>query len=74
MICTPRAGTISLDATIDIHEYLGERSILTLRRGRHSFQALTSAEGAWMPGENLTLHYRPEDIMVFDAESEALVA
>ena len=67
-------GTISFDATIDIHEYLGERSILTLRRGGHSFQALASAEGAWTEGDSLTLYYRPDDIMVFDAESEALVA
>ena len=74
LLCTPRAGTISFDAMIDIHEYLGERSILTLRRGGHSFQALASAEGAWTEGDPLTLYYRPDDIMVFDAESEALIA
>ena len=71
LLCTPRAGTIGFDATIDIHEYLGERSILTLRRGRHGFQALAPAEGAWAQGEPIALHYRPEDIMVLDAESEA---
>ena len=74
LLCTPRAGTTSFDATIDIHEYLGERSILTLRRGGLSFQALASAEGTWALGEPITLHYRSQDIMVFDAESEALIA
>ena len=75
LLCTPRAGTMSGSTPRStIHEYLGERSILTLRRGGQSFQALASAEGSWAPDDPITLYYRPEDIMVFDAESEALIA
>ncbi len=70
----PKADTVALDVEVEICEYLGERAILTVRRGPHAFQALAPPDDVRAPGERLALHYRPADIMLFDAETEQLIA
>ncbi|WP_282610139.1 ABC transporter ATP-binding protein [Pelagibius sp. Alg239-R121] len=62
-----------ITASILINEYLGERSILTFANGDTKFRALVPPETRAAPGEAVTLGYRPEDVMVFDAQTEALI-
>lgn len=60
-------------ASVLINEYLGERSILTFANGDTEFRAMVPPETRAAPGEAVTLGYRPEDVMVFDAKTEALI-
>lgn len=62
-----------ITATVLINEYLGERSILTFANGDTKFRAMVPPETRAAPGEAVTLGYRPEDVMVFDAKTEALI-
>ena len=57
-----------------INEYLGERSILTLKNGNQTLQALAPPETRITPGERAGFRLDPRDVMIFDAETEALVA
>jgi multiple sugar transport system ATP-binding protein len=66
-------GRPRIDAQVRINEYLGERSILTLASGEREFRALVPPETTSGSGETVHLSYRPEDIMVFDKESEARI-
>lgn len=62
-----------ITAAVLINEYLGERSILTFANGDTEFRAMVPPETRAAPGEAVTLGYRPEDVMVFDAKTEALI-
>ncbi|MFK7965212.1 MAG: ABC transporter ATP-binding protein [Burkholderiaceae bacterium] len=58
---------------VRINEYLGERSILTLSNGSLEFRALVPPDTYAKPGESVSLGCDTADVMVFDAETEALV-
>ncbi|GAB5471610.1 MAG: sn-glycerol-3-phosphate ABC transporter ATP-binding protein UgpC [Rhodospirillales bacterium] len=64
----------ALQARVAINEYLGERSILTVENGAARFRALAPPETRVGQNETLRLHYDPADVMIFDAETEALIA
>ncbi|MEM6615991.1 MAG: ABC transporter ATP-binding protein [Pseudomonadota bacterium] len=66
-------GENSLQATVAINEYLGERSILTVNAGPVRFQALVPPETRAGRGEGVTLSYDPTNVMVFDEKTEALI-
>jgi len=63
-----------LTAEVAINEYVGERTILTLVADGHRFRAQAHAETALGRGEQVRLRYASADVMVFDAQTEALVA
>jgi len=67
-------GGHAFRASVLINEYLGERSILTLRAGPHQFRALVPPGTRVARGDTVTLAYAPRDVMVFDAETEELLA
>jgi ABC-type sugar transport system ATPase subunit len=67
-------GTAGFPAEVLINEYLGERSILTVRSGQANFRALVPPGTAARKGDNVRLAVDPKDVMVFDARSGALVA
>jgi hypothetical protein len=56
-----------------LNEYLGEQSILTLEAGGTTFRALAAPDVQLTAGMAAVLHYRPEDVMVFDPRTERLV-
>lgn len=62
-----------LSAEVDINEYLGERSILTVTNGPARFRALAAPETRSQRGETVSLRYNPADVMVFDHQTEALI-
>ncbi len=64
----------SLKAEVHINEYLGERSILTLKSGNETFRALVPPYTSAKKGETVKLHYAPEDLMLFDAKTTNLIA
>ena len=68
----PESETVT--ATLAINEYLGEQSILTFDNNGTSFRALAPPDAALSDGGNVQVNYRPADVMVFDAETEDLVA
>lgn len=63
----------AVSATVEINEYLGERTILTVSNGAARFRALAAPETRLSRGQTATLRYDPADVMVFDAETEALI-
>ena len=63
----------AVTATVAINEYLGEQSILTLQDNGASFRALAPPNTIASDGQ-IQVNYRPADVMVFDAETEELVA
>ncbi len=62
-----------LAAEVLINEYLGERAILTLRNGATQFRALVPPDSGLKRGDPVQLGYDPRDVMIFDAETEALL-
>ncbi len=62
-----------LSAQVDINEYLGERSILTVTNGPARFRALAAPETRSQRGDTVSLRYDPADVMVFDHQTEALI-
>ena len=62
-----------MSADVDINEYLGERSILTVTNGPARFRALAAPETRSQRGETVSLRYDPADVMVFDHQTEALI-
>ena len=60
-------------ATVAINEYLGEQSILTLVNGAITFRALALSDAPYRAGEEILLHYRLRDVMLFDPASEAFI-
>ncbi len=68
----PPGGTLT--AEVAINEYVGERTILTLTADGCQFRAQAHAETTFDRGERVRLRYASSDVMVFDAETEALLA
>jgi multiple sugar transport system ATP-binding protein len=66
-------GSGGVDAEVLINEYLGERSILTVKNGNVRFRALVPPDMSAKRGELIKLVSSPEDVMVFDAETQALI-
>ena len=64
----------TLTAEVEINEYVGEQTILTLIADGCRFRAQAHAETTLGQGERVRLRYASSDVMVFDAETEALVA
>ncbi len=62
-----------LAAEVLINEYLGERAILTVRNGATQFRALVPPDTGLKRGDPVQLGYDPRDVMIFDAETEALL-
>lgn len=61
-------------AEVAISEYLGEQVILTLGNGSSVFRALAAPETRATRGDPVRIHYAPQDVMVFSASSEELIA
>ena len=66
-------ATESLPATVELDEYLGEQTILTVRNGEDRFSVLAPPEIALEEGARVDVYYRPEDLLVFDLGNEALI-
>ncbi len=64
----------TLSAKVHINEYLGERSILTLKSGSQLFRALVPPHTAAQRGETVLLGYNPQDLMIFDKDNKQLIA
>ncbi|MEM6665975.1 MAG: ABC transporter ATP-binding protein [Pseudomonadota bacterium] len=60
-------------ASVRINEYLGERSILTLENGAAALRVLVPPETRSGKGQTVQFTYDTDDVMVFDAKTEALV-
>jgi multiple sugar transport system ATP-binding protein len=69
----PRPGTQPLTAIVALNEYLGEQSILTLEAGGAVFRALAPPDADYARGQPVTLHYKPDDVMVFDPRTDAFI-
>ncbi len=63
-----------VNAEVQINEYLGECSILTVDNGAATFRALVPPETAARKGEHVRLAAEPRDVMIFDMTTEALIA
>jgi multiple sugar transport system ATP-binding protein len=62
-----------VEVEVLINEYLGERSILTVRNKEVQFRALVPPQMSAKRGEHVRLVSHPADVMVFDAETQALI-
>ena len=62
-----------ISAKVLLNEYSGERSILTLTSGDAQLQAVTASGDGVGRGEEVELYYHPDDVLVFDAETEDLL-
>ena len=62
-----------ITAKVLINEYSGERSILTLTSGDAQLQAVTTSSDGAGRDEEVELYYNPDDVLVFDAETEDLL-
>ena len=60
-------------ARVLINEYLGERSILTVKNGSSEFRALVPPDTLFNVGDVVSLQCDHEHVMVFDADTEELV-
>ena len=63
----------SVGARVQVNEYLGERSILTLVEGDLVIRALVPSDTRALQGDNVTLGYTPEDVLVFDGVTQELI-
>ena len=63
----------SITANVLLNEYSGERSILTLTSGDAQLQAVTTSSDDVGRGEEVELYYDPDNVLVFDAETEELL-
>ncbi len=63
----------TIGGKIVINEYLGERSILSIVTGDVTLQALAPPETRMTPGDHAGFSLDPRDVMIFDAETGALV-
>ena len=63
----------SIAAKVLLNEYSGERSILTLTSGDAHLQAVTKSSDGVGRDEEVELYYHPDDVLVFDAETEDLL-
>ncbi|MEM7441783.1 MAG: ABC transporter ATP-binding protein [Pseudomonadota bacterium] len=64
----------AITAAIEINEYLGEHSILSLRDGDKELRAMVPPTVTASEGESIELSYRSRDVMVFHPETEDFVA
>ncbi|MHA1566270.1 MAG: ABC transporter ATP-binding protein [Alphaproteobacteria bacterium] len=69
---SPGAGA-SVEACVRMNEYLGEQSILTLVEGDLEMRAMVSPDTSVEKGDNVTLGYAPEDVLVFDGVTQELI-
>jgi len=69
----PVGGGASIAATVVLNEYLGEQSILTFDADGTAFRALATPDVQLTAGMAAVLHYRREDVMIFDPRTELLV-
>ncbi|NNG04252.1 MAG: ABC transporter ATP-binding protein [Inquilinus sp.] len=74
LFITPLDDAGSVTATVALNEYLGEQSILTFDDKGVSFRALAPPDADAKTGATVAVRYRPADVMVFDTDTEALVA
>ena len=63
----------SITAKVLINEYSGERSILTMTSGDAQLQAVTTSSDDARQDEEVELYYHPDNVLVFDAETEDLL-
>ena len=63
----------SIHTEVFLNEYLGERSILTLRGGSKEFRALAPPTTSTRAGEGIILGYAPENVMIFNRTTGTLI-
>ena len=63
----------SITAKVLLNEYSGERSILSLISGDAHLQAVTTSSDSAGRDEEVELYYHPDNVLVFDAETENLL-
>lgn len=63
----------TITAIVEINEYLGEHSILSMRDGVAHFRAMVPPTVTAGPGDAVTLSYRSRDVMVFHPETEVFI-
>lgn len=68
-----KGSKVSLNAEVFINEYLGERSILTLKDQGQVFRALVPPECRVGARETVKLGYSPENVMVFSPTTGAMI-
>ena len=64
----------SITAKVLLNEYSGEQSILTLTAGENRLQAITVSSDRIKQDEDVKLYYNPNNVLVFDVETENLLA
>ena len=69
----PVPGGAQLGATVVLNEYLGEQAILTFEVSGTTFRSLAAPDAQLTAGMAAVLHYRPEDVMVFDRQTEVMI-
>ncbi len=70
----PGPDKAALTARVVLDEFLGEQSIVTVASGDAQIRLTAPPEFQVAPGEDVTFHYRPSDVMVFDPQTEVFVA
>lgn len=63
----------TLNAQVHINEYLGERSILTVKSGAHLYRALVPPGTDAAPDSTVTLQYSPNDLLLFKKDTTNLI-
>jgi ABC-type sugar transport system ATPase subunit len=63
----------SITAQVLLNEYSGEHSILTLTVGENRLQAITASSDRIKRDEPAELYYHPDNVLVFDVETENLL-
>jgi len=64
----------AVNAEVTISEYVGEQVILTLQNGSGVLRALADPNTRSDRGDTVRLGYRPQNVMVFNAATEELIA
>ncbi len=64
------SGFMTFDAEVDFVEFIGERSLLTIKNGDLTLKVLASPDFDVKAGEVLKFSYPPERVHVFDIETE----
>ncbi|MGF1477046.1 MAG: ABC transporter ATP-binding protein [Geminicoccaceae bacterium] len=59
----------SIDVVVDIDEYVGEASILTVKAGGELFRAVAPPDFTASEGDRIKLYYRQRDVMIFDTQA-----
>lgn len=67
------SNSATLQARVHINEYLGERSILTLKSGEHIFRALVPPDTLVTENDVVTLQYAPDDLLLFEKDTSKLI-